>query len=48
MWSCGLTHQTDCVLALLDGTGFLVQEIGDVFGILVIWEHIDFVCLFIL
>ena len=24
-------------LALFDGTGFLVQEIGGVFGILVIW-----------
>ena len=25
-------------LALFDGTGFLVQEIGGVFGILVIWD----------
>ena len=36
LWPCGLTHQTDSFLALFDGTGFLVQEIGGVFGILVI------------
>ena len=34
---CGLTHQTDSFLALFDATEFLVQEIGGIFGILVIW-----------
>ena len=29
----------DSFLALFDGTGFLVQEIGGVFGILVIWDR---------
>ena len=38
LWPCGLTQKTYSFLALFDGTGFLVQEIGGVFGILVIWD----------
>ena len=34
---CGLTHQTDIFLAFFNANGFLVQEIGGVFNILVIW-----------
>ena len=32
---CSSTHQTDSAFTLLHVTGFLVQEIGGVFGILV-------------
>ena len=38
MVTISLTHQIDNFLALFDAIGFLVQEIGGVFGILVIWD----------